>query len=176
MKNTNSKGSQKQSLQSQVPVILYEEPTGKNDGGIPFPYIEIPKEGAMPPVLFIFEYKHTGEFEPDEKGNPAAIVDQYLHKYVDLEHLKDKLSPATYDMVRVALGMKPLKEAQVAGQKILDKVKSNVANFDTNAERKRIEEERNIAEASKKLEDMRNRLANMEITLGLATDEEDNKQ
>lgn len=176
MKGSNSKKDQKQSLQSQVPLILYEEPTGKNEGGIPFPYIEIPKAGAMPPVLFIFEYKHTGEFEPDEKGNPAAIVDQFLHKYVDLEHLKDKLSPATYDMVRVALGMKPLKEAQAAGQKILDKVKSNVANFDVSAERKRLEEERNVAEASKKLEDMRNKLANMEITFGLATDEEENKQ
>lgn len=172
MAQGNAKAA-KPSLQSQVPVILYEEPTGHNEGGIPFPYIEVPKNGVMPPVLFIFEYKHTGEFEPDEKGNPAAIIDQMLHKYVDLEHLKEKLSPGLYDSVRVALGMKPLKEAQAAGQKILDKVQANVNKFDVAAERKRLEEERNVAEANKKLEDMRAKLANIEIGFGLATDEDE---
>lgn len=163
----------KQSLHSQVPVILYEEPTGKNEGGIPFPYIEVPKNGLMPPVLFIFEYKHTGEVEPDERGNPAAIVDQFLHKYVDLEHLKDKLPAGTYDAVRVALGMKPLREAQEAGQKILDKVNANVAKIDVNAERKRLEEERNVEEANKKLQNMRDKLANMQFSLGLAEDDKE---
>ena len=42
------------SKQPQLPVILYEEPSGKNDKGISMPYIEVQKEGQMPPMLFIF--------------------------------------------------------------------------------------------------------------------------
>jgi hypothetical protein len=165
-----SKKQEKKSLHSQVPVILYEEPTGQNEGGIPFPYIEVPKDGVMPPVLFIFEYKHTGEFEPDDKGNPAAIIDQMLHKFVDLEHLKEKLSPGLYDSVRVALGMKPLAEAKAAGKKIMDKVQKNIEAFDVNAQRKKVEEERNVAEANKKLADMREKLASLQIGFGVADD------
>lgn len=80
----------------------------------------------MPPVLFIFEYRHTGEVEPDEKGREVPIIDQIPHKYVDMELLKEKLSPEVNDVVRVALGMKPLKEAQSSGQAILDKVYSKI--------------------------------------------------
>jgi len=160
-------------LKNQVPLILYEEPTGKTDTGIPFPYIEVPKEGIMPPVLFIFEYKHTGEFEPDDRGKESAIVDQIPHKYVDLEHLKDKLSPAVYDTVRTALGMKPLKEAQEAGQKILDKVYSNIGALDKDAEKERLEKLRSVEEVKPKLNDLKKKLENMQISFGLANDNDD---
>ena len=112
-------------LRSQIPLILYEEPSSRDSKEIPFPYIEVAKEGMMPPVLFIFEYKHTGETEPDDKGREVAVVDQIPHKYVDMELLKEKLPADVNDQVRIALGMKPLKEAQDSGQKILDKVYSN---------------------------------------------------
>lgn len=108
--------------QPQLPVILYEEPSGKNDRGISMPYIEVQKGGHMPPMLFIFEYKHTGEVEPDERGREVAIVDQIPHKYVDMEYLKERLTPELNDQIRVALGMKPLQVAKQEGQKILDKV------------------------------------------------------
>lgn len=109
----------------EIPTILYEEPSpgGKPN---PIPYIEIGEDKTMPPVLFIFEYKHTGETEPGHDGNPVQIVDQIPHKYVDMEHLKEKLPPHLNDMVRTLLGMKPLKEAQVEGQVTLDKVMKNV--------------------------------------------------
>ena len=119
---------------NQLPIILYEAPSDENKTGISIPYIEVPKEGQMPPVLFIFEYKHTGEFEPDEKGNEQAIVDQLVHKYCDLEFLQAKLGPELNDQVRVALGMKPLAVAKVEGQKIMDKVMFNIAIIKDEAE------------------------------------------
>jgi hypothetical protein len=125
--------------QPQLPVILYEEPSGKNDKGISMPYIEVPKDGQMPPMLFIFEYKHTGETEPDDRGREVAIVDQIPHKYVDMEYLKDRLSPELNDQIRVALGMKPLQVAKEEGQKILDKVMFQVSIIKDEAEKEKIE-------------------------------------
>ena len=113
----------------EIPMILYEEPSSSGDKGIPFPYIEIQKDKTMPPVLFIFEYKHTGEIEPDENGKDAAIIDQIPHKFIDMEFLKEKLPPEINDMVRVAVGMKPLQIAQVEGQKILDRVYAKAETF-----------------------------------------------
>lgn len=112
----------------EVPTILYEEPQPGLKPN-PIPYIEVAQTGKMPPVLFIFEYKRTGEFEPDLKGNPIEIVDQVPHKYVDLEHLKEKLPPHLNDMIRTLLGMKPLKQAQEEGQVVLDKVMKNAETF-----------------------------------------------
>lgn len=112
----------------EVPVILYEEPK-EGCKPSPIPYIEVTREGKMPPVLFIFEYKHSGEQEPGPDGQPLEIVDQIPHKYCDLEFLKEKLPPHLNDMVRMCLGMKPLKEAQVEGQKVIDKVQQNAEKF-----------------------------------------------
>lgn len=109
----------------EIPTILYEEPQPGAKPN-PIPYIEVLENKTMPPVLFIFEYKHTGETEPDHNGEPAAIIDQIPHKYVDLEFLKERLPPQLNDTIRTLLGMKPLKEAQKEGQAILDKVNNNV--------------------------------------------------
>jgi Zn-finger domain-containing protein len=109
----------------EVPTILYEEPRPGEKPNI-LPYIEVSLDGKMPPVLFIFEYKQTGEFEPNSSGDPIEIVDQVPHKYVDMEHLKEKLPPHLNDMIRTLLGMKALKEAQKDGQVVLDKVNKNV--------------------------------------------------
>jgi len=117
----------KQTEKYEVPVILYEEPKN-GERPNPIPYIDVASTAKMPPVLFIFEYRQTGEFEPDSKGNPVEIVDQIPHKYVDMEHLKDKLPPHLNDMIRTLLGMKPLKEAQKDGQVILEKVNKAVAD------------------------------------------------
>jgi hypothetical protein len=105
----------------KIPVLLYEEPK-PGEAVNPIPYIEIEKDGEMPRVLFVSEYKETGEFEADAVHGSVAIVDMLIHKFVDMEHLKEMLDSETNDKVRVALGMKPLKEAQQAGQPILDKI------------------------------------------------------
>ncbi len=109
----------------EIPSILYEEPQPGHKSN-PIPYIEVQADKTMPQVLFIFEYKDTGETEIGDDGQPAKVVDQIPHKYVDMEFLKEKLPGHVNDMVRVKLGMKPLKEAQQAGQVILDKVAKNV--------------------------------------------------
>jgi hypothetical protein len=90
-------------------------------------------------MLFIFEYKHTGETEPDDRGREVAIVDQIPHKYVDMEYLKDRLSPELNDQIRVALGMKPLQVAKEEGQKIMDKVMFQVSLIKDDAEKEKLE-------------------------------------
>jgi len=142
------------SKQPQLPVILYEEPSGKNERGISMPYIEVPKGGQMPPMLFIFEYKHTGETEPDDRGREVAIVDQIPHKYVDMEYLKEKLTPELNDQIRVALGMKPLQVAKQEGQKILDKVMFQVSVIKDEAEKEKKEKQELVAkELEKKMKE-----------------------
>ncbi len=136
--------------QPQLPVILYEEPSGKNERGISMPYIEVSKDGQMPPMLFIFEYKHTGETEPDDRGREVAIVDQIPHKYIDMEYLKDRVSPEINDQIRVALGMKPLQVAKQEGQKILDKVYFNVSVIKDEAEKEKQEKKELITQELEK--------------------------
>lgn len=115
-------------LQPKLPVLYYED----EESGNPFPYIECQVDDPFPKVLFVHEYRHTGEFEPDDEGSDAPIVDMMLHKFVDLEFLKESLDDITYDVVRVALGMKPLKEAQVDGAKIMAKAISNTTKTTNN--------------------------------------------
>lgn len=112
----------------ELPEILYDEPMPGHQPN-PFPFINVKREGKMPPVLFIEERKSTGETEPGPGGHPQEIVDCLMHKYVDLEVLKEKLPPHMNDIVRVALGMKPLKEARNLGQDILDKAQLNAENL-----------------------------------------------
>jgi len=137
----------------EIPMILYEEPSSHGDKGIPFPYIEVQKDKNMPPVLFIFEYKHTGEIEPDENGKDAAIIDQIPHKFIDMEFLKEKLPPEINDMIRVAVGMKPLQIAQVEGQKILDRVFAKADSFKGSAMKEKEQKIKGLEEAKKKKEE-----------------------
>lgn len=128
-KPSSEKAPKKQEhVKFKFPIIYYEESDSASSATNPIPYIEVEKDEPWPFVLFIQEYRHTGEFEPDHKGNPAPILDMIMHQYVDMLTLKEKLSAETYDIVRVALGMKTLKEAQRDGAKILDKVEKNVQN------------------------------------------------
>ena len=137
----------KKLTKDQIPLILYEEPSSRNDDPIPFPYIEVAKEGQMPPVLFIFEYKHTGEVEPDSNGQEAAIVDQIPHKYVDMEYLKEHLPTEVNDKVRVALGLQPLDVAKAAGRPILEKIMGKVGELSDQA---KAERDRKLEEAQEK--------------------------
>jgi len=107
----------------ELPEILYDEPIPGQESN-PFPFILVKKGKTLPPVLFIESRCLTGETEPGSDGNPVEIVDSLMHKFVDLEILKEKLPPHMNDIVRVALGMKPLKEAKESGQVMLDKVRN----------------------------------------------------
>lgn len=112
-------------MKYEIPTILYEEPQpGKKPN--PIPYIEVAKDKTMPPVLWLFEYKDTGEQDVGSDGEAAQIVDQIPHQYCDMNFLKEKLPGHLYDMVRTSLGMDPLKKAQEKGKEVLDKVQKNV--------------------------------------------------
>lgn len=104
----------------KIPVILYESEEQA------IPYVEVEEGDDMPPTLFIQEYRHTGEFEPDSNGEEQPIVDMIMHMFVDMDFLSKKLSPNLYDVVRTSIGLQPVKKAREEGQKILDKVYSNV--------------------------------------------------
>lgn len=111
---------------NNIPWINYEEPApGARPN--PIPFIEVAKDGEMAPILFIFEYRDTGEEDVGTDGNPAKIVDQIPHQYLDMEVLKKKLPSHIVDMVRGAYGLLPLKEAEKLGQERLDKVLNTVS-------------------------------------------------
>lgn len=119
----------------ELPEICYDEPMPGHPPN-PFPFILVKKGVQVPVVLFVEIRQETGETEPGPDGRPQEIVDCIMHKYVDLESLKEKLPPHLNDIVRVALGMKPLKEAQSSGQVILDKAKANAEKIKQKTGRK----------------------------------------
>lgn len=108
-----------------VPEIFYEEPDESNLSS-QIPFILVPDEEEMPKVLFIFESRKTEEVEPDSEGYEVPIMQMDLHQYADMNCLKNSLSQETYDQVRAALGLAPLKEAMAQGQKLSNKVLNNL--------------------------------------------------
>lgn len=109
--------------QQWVPEIYYEE---EEEGGLTshIPFIAVPEGEDMPKMLFIFESRETGEFEPGPEGEDLPVTELTLTQYANTETLKNKLDPATYDLVRAALGLQPLKQAAEAGHKITEKIRS----------------------------------------------------
>ena len=121
---------QEQEKQQWVPEICYED----SDDGITshIPFIEVPPNLEMPKILFIFETRDTGEFEPGPDGEPMPIVDLDLHQYADMNTLRDRLAPALYDNIRQALGLDPLAEAIPAGQKLTQNIREKVGAEELN--------------------------------------------
>jgi hypothetical protein len=106
------------------PEIMYEE----SDQGISskIPFVMVPKSQVMPKLLYIFESRETGEFEPGPDGEPVQILEMDLHQYADMAILKNKLSESVYDIVRNALGLENLSSAYSKGKKISDNIKKNI--------------------------------------------------
>jgi hypothetical protein len=107
-----------------IPEIMYEE--GDNGLSSNIPFIMVPEGQVMPKVVFIFESRETGEFEPNEEGDPVPILEMDLHQYADMQQLKEGLDAATYDKVRICLGLEPLASAIVKGKKITENVRNNL--------------------------------------------------
>lgn len=97
-----------------VPEIVYEEyeGTGLTDG---LPFITVPQDKEMPGILFFLGTSETGEFEPDENGDPQPIVEVEVYQYACMKYLEDALSDEEYDRVRKAVGLQPKLEAREAG-------------------------------------------------------------
>ena len=113
------------SRKNWIPEIMYEE---TEEGSSHIPFIMVPAEETMPRLLFIFESRDTGEFEPNDMGDPVPIFEMDLHQYADMLVLKEGLDEETYDKGRGCLGLQPIREAAAAGQKITDKIRKNVEN------------------------------------------------
>ncbi len=107
-----------------VPEICYEEDGEGLSSHIPF--IPVPQSEEMPKVLFIFQSKETGEFEPGTEGEEVPVIELDLHQYVDMNTLRDTLPIAVYDMVRQAVGLEPLSTAVEKGRAITDRVRKAV--------------------------------------------------
>jgi len=106
-------------MSNWIPEVMYEE--GSN-----LPHIQVPEGESMPGMLFVFSATETGEFEPDEEGNPLPILEMDLHQYADMVTLKNNLDTTTYDTVRAALGLEPLASAEEKGRQISQNIRENV--------------------------------------------------
>ena len=124
---TDNNKKNKTDEKHELPEICYDEPV-QDQKPNPFPFVCVKKGKTMPSVLFIEERKETGEFEVGEQGLPVEIVDCQMRKFVDIELLKERLPADLNDTVRIALGMKPLKQAQALGQKIINRATRNAKN------------------------------------------------
>ena len=105
-----------------VPEIMYEDYEGITEG---IPFIQVPSDKEMPDILFMFGSQETGEFEPDEEGEPQPIVEMELFQYACMQYLKNELDAITYDKVRVCLGLEPLDAARKKGMKVSEKILNN---------------------------------------------------
>ena len=110
-----------------IPEIMYEEAAEEAGISSHIPFIPVPEDEEMPKILYIFESRETGEFEPGPSGEELPVTNFELHQYADMAVLKEKLSPPIYDIIRAVLGLEPLKVAVLKGKDITDKIRSNMA-------------------------------------------------
>ena len=109
---------------SWYPEICYEEVEDGLTSRIPF--IPVPAGEEMPQMLFVFESRETGDFEPGFEGEDLPVTELDLHQYADMAVLKESLRPELFDEVRVSLGLQPLAEAAAAGQQISQNVRNTL--------------------------------------------------
>lgn len=114
-------------LNHWIPEIMYEE-SGEIGASSSIPFIPVPSEEHMPSILYIFESRETGEFEPGSDGEDLPVTEMDLHQYADMSILKDNLDESTYDKVRLALGLEPMRTAVPKGLTITNNVRKNLIN------------------------------------------------
>jgi len=105
-----------------VPEIMYEEDETGFSSHIPF--IQVPQEEEMPRLLFLFESRETGEFEPGAEGEELPVTELDLHQYANLSYLKEKMTLAEYDYLRICLGLEPLETAVEKGRDITENIRT----------------------------------------------------
>lgn len=107
------------------PELMYEDDDSGQASKIPF--IMVPSEEEMPKILFVFESRETGEFEPGSEGEEVPVVQWDLHQYADMAVLKENLDATIFDQVRSALGLEPVKSAAKKGQEITNNIRSKLS-------------------------------------------------
>ena len=116
-----------------IPEILYED---AEDGGVSshIPFIQVPESEEMPKMLFVFESRATGEFEPGPNGEELPVTELDLYQYANMNYLKSQMSWVEYDNLRFSLGLDPLKTAAIKGAQITSNIKVAVeGNSEANA-------------------------------------------
>ena len=109
-----------------IPEIMYEDPA-EVGASSNIPFIPVPAEEKMPQILYVFESRETGEFEPGPNGEELPVTELDLHQYADMLILKQNLDSETYDKVRFALGLESLTVASAKGAEITENVRNNLA-------------------------------------------------
>ena len=107
-----------------VPEIMYEEMDEGLSSHIPF--IPVPQGEEMPTLLYVFESRETGEFEPGPEGEDLPVTEMDLHQYADLAVLKTAFDEQSYDVIRKALGLEPLRVAAEKGTRITDSIRDKI--------------------------------------------------
>lgn len=107
-----------------VPEILYEETEAGGSSALPF--IMVPEEETMPQLLYIWESRNTGRYEPNDAGDPVPVFEWDLHQFADMLILKKRLEPDIYDKVRLALGLEKLADAVKTGSENTEKIRNNL--------------------------------------------------
>ena len=110
---------------SWIPEIMYED-TQEEGTTSHLPFIPVPDNEKMPKILFIFESRETGDFEPGPSGEELPVIEMELHQYADMSILKEGLSEDLYDKVREVLSLEPLKSAVTKGTNITNNIKKNL--------------------------------------------------
>ena len=109
-----------------VPEIMYEDPA-EIGASSAIPFIPVPNGEEMPRILYIFETRETGEFEPGADGEDLPVTEMDLHQYADMLVLKNNLDSVSYDKVRSALGLEPMESAVAKGAKITENIRNNIS-------------------------------------------------
>ena len=109
-----------------VPEFCYEEDEEGATSSLPF--IPVPENEKMPEIIYVFESRPTGEFEPGPEGEDLPVTEMELHQYADMAILKEKLTFIEYDNIRFALGLEPLVNAAQKGRTITDNIRRTVSN------------------------------------------------
>jgi hypothetical protein len=107
-----------------VPEIMYEEMDEGLSSHIPF--IPVPLGEEMPILLYVFASRETGEFEPGPEGEDLPVTEMDLHQYADLAVLKEEFDEQSYDVIRKALGLEPLRVAAEKGTRITDSIRAKI--------------------------------------------------
>ena len=115
------------STRNWIPEILYEE-ADEECLTSHIPFIPVPDNECMPTLLYIFESRETGEYEPGPEGEDLPVTEMELHQYADMAVLKNNLDGATYDKIRGVLGLEPMKTAVSKGQNITNNVRKNLGH------------------------------------------------
>lgn len=86
-----------------IPEILYEDdPNGLTSH---LPFIPVPQDEEMPNMIFIFESRNTGEFEPGPAGEELPVSDLDLHQYLNFRFVAKVLGDDQVQILRDALGL-----------------------------------------------------------------------